>query len=78
MPKLLALPSPPSHQIFARGIPAGSFDFARVFNPPIEVCLVWINADSDDTKSSFRTIINQLDLAIPLNSQATHLNFTLP
>lgn len=42
----------------------GSFDFVRVFNPPTEVCAVWISADGDDTKSSFQTIINQLDFEI--------------
>lgn len=42
----------------------GSFDFVRVFNPPAEVCAVWISTDGDDTKSSFQTIINQMDLEI--------------
>lgn len=42
----------------------GSFDFVHVFNPPMEVCAVWISADGDDTKSSFQTIINQLDFEI--------------
>lgn len=42
----------------------GSFDFVHVFNPPTEVCAVWISADGDDTKSSFQTIINKLDFAI--------------
>jgi hypothetical protein len=42
----------------------GSFDFVRVFSPPMEVCAVWISTDGDDTKSSFQTIINQLDFEI--------------
>lgn len=42
----------------------GSFDFVRVFNPSAEVCAIWISADGDDTKSSFQTIINQLDFEI--------------
>lgn len=42
----------------------GSFDFVHIFNPPTETCAVWISADGDDTKSSFQTIINQLDFKI--------------
>jgi len=40
----------------------GSFEFVRKFNPPLEVCAIWISADGDDTKSSFRTVINQIEL----------------
>lgn len=44
--------------------PDGSFEFVQVFNPPTDVCAVWISADGDDTKSSFHTIIHQLDIEI--------------
>ncbi len=40
----------------------GSFEFARHFNLPMEVCAIWISADGDDTKSSFQTVINQIEL----------------
>lgn len=56
----------------------GSFDFVHVFNPPKEVCAVWISADGDDTKSSFQTIINQLDFTTLAATQATHPDFALP
>ena len=42
--------------------PDGSFEFVRNFNPPTEVCAIWISADGDDTKSSFQTVINQIEL----------------
>lgn len=51
-------------EVVAAPKPDGSFEFVRNFNPPMEVCAIWISADGDDTKSSFQTIINQLDFEI--------------
>jgi len=51
-------------EVVAAPQPDGSFDFVHVLNRPTEVCAVWISADGDDTKSSFQTIINQLDFEI--------------
>ncbi len=40
----------------------GSFEFTRRFDPPLEVSALWISADGDDTKSSFETVINRIEL----------------
>lgn len=49
-------------EVVAAPKPDGSFEFAHSFNPPTEVCAIWISADGDDTKSSFQTVINQIEL----------------
>ena len=49
-------------EIVAAPKPDGSFEVVRNFNPPMEVCAIWISADGDDTKSTFQTVINQIEL----------------
>lgn len=49
-------------EVVAAPKPDGSFEFVRSFNPPMEVCAIWISTDGDDTKSSFQTAINQIEL----------------
>ena len=60
-------------EVVAAPQPDGRFDFVRALNPPMEVCAVWICVDGDDTKSSFQTILNQLDFEI-LPLQAAYVS----
>lgn len=51
-----------SEIVVAAPQPDGSFDYVHLFDPPMETCAVWVSVDGDDTKSSYKTIINQVEL----------------
>jgi len=49
-------------EVLAAPDPEGHFDFGRTYQPPLETCAVWIAVDGDDSSSTFKTTLTQLEL----------------
>lgn len=40
----------------------GVFNFQKTFDPPVDVCAIWISADGDDTQSAFDVTVREIVL----------------